>query len=255
MKLGWIATSLSLLCFSSGALARSPQLNIASAGPAPASRSGVQKLGREAYFYRPAGPSKARRPLMVLFHGAGMSAQSFLEGLRGEADRCGCLLLSIQSGGATWDTVGLVGRAGAGPASPDQLYGDDAGRVEVALAAAMKAEDVDPRSVIIAGFSDGASYGLSLAMANPSIFRGAIAIAPGFHLEPAAINPRQRLFIAHSAQDRILPFARTRDFTAAPLKRAGFDVRFRPFDGGHRIDRKVVAEGVDFVLGRQSVQG
>ena len=77
-----------------------------------------------------------------------------------------------------------------------------------------------------------------------------VAIAPGFHLEPAAINPKQRLFIAHSPQDRILSFARTRDDTVASLKRAGFDLRFRPFDGGHRIDRSVLADAVDFVLGR-----
>jgi phospholipase/carboxylesterase len=181
-----------------------------------------------------------------------MSGRAFLEGLRGEAGRCGCLLLSVQSGGATWDTVGLVARAGAGRVTPDRLYGADVGRVERALATALKAADADKRSVILAGFSDGASYALSLGMANPQIFRGVVAIAPGFHLEPAAIDPRQRLFVAHSPQDRILPFERTRDATVAPLKRAGFDIRFRAFAGGHRVDRKVLAEGVDFVLGRST---
>jgi len=104
--------------------------------------------------------------------------------------------------------------------------------------------------VILFGFSDGASYALSLGLANPQIFRGIVAIAPGFHLEPAAINPKQRLFIAHSPQDPILSFERTRDGIVGSLRRAGFDVRFRPFDGGHRIDRPILAEGVAFVLGR-----
>ena len=211
----------------------------------------MHAVGDGAFLYRPASVEASRRPLIVLLHGAGMSGRAFLENLRGEADRCGCLLLSVQAGGATWDTIGRVARAGAGRVTPDRLYGDDVGRVERALAAALKADDADRRAVILAGFSDGASYALSLGLANPRMFRGVVAIAPGFHLEPAAINPRQRLFVAHSPQDRILPFERTREGTVTPLKRAGFDIRFRPFDGGHRVDRKVLAEGVDFVLGRE----
>lgn len=239
-----------LLLAGSPAAARSPELNFPQAA-APSTKPGVVELGDGAFLYRP-GADAARRPVIVLFHGAGMSGRAFLDGLRSEADRCGCLLLSVQSGGATWDTVGLVARAGAGRVAPDRLYGADVGRVERALATALKAADADRRSVILAGFSDGASYALSLGMANPQIFRGVVAIAPGFHLEPATINPKQRLFVAHSPQDRILPFERTRDATVAPLKRAGFEVRFRPFEGGHRIDRKVLAEGVDFVLGRSA---
>jgi predicted esterase len=184
-----------------------------------------------------------------------MSARAFLEGSRGEAERCDCLLLSVQSAGATWDTVGLVARAGAGRVTADRLYGADTGRVERALGIALRSGDVDRHSVLLAGFSDGASYGLSLGIANPGVFRGVVAIAPGFHLEPAAIDPRQRLFVAHSPQDRTLPFARTRDATVGPLKRAGFNLRFRPFEGGHRIDPRVLAEGVDFVLGRERTKG
>jgi predicted esterase len=108
---------------------------------------------------------------------------------------------------------------------------------------------------MLAGFSDGASFALSLGLANPTIVRGVIAFAPGFHLEPAAINPRQRLFIAHSPTDKILSFDRTRDDTVASLKRAGLGVRFRPFEGGHRVDKSVLAEGVNFVLGRTAVGG
>ena len=182
-----------------------------------------------------------------------MSARSFLDGARAEADRCGCLLLSVQSKGATWDTIGLARiEARAGRTTIDRLFGEDTGRVEQALSAALRAEDADRRSVILFGFSDGASYALSLGLANPSLFRGVVAIAPGFHLEPAAINPKQRLFIAHSPQDRILSFDRTSYDTVASLRRAGFDLSFRPFDGGHRIDRSVLAEGVDFVLGRNA---
>ena len=108
---------------------------------------------------------------------------------------------------------------------------------------------------MLVGFSDGASYALSLGLANPAVVRGVIAFAPGFHLEPAAIDPRQRLFIAHSPTDRILSFERTRDDTVASLRKAGFDLSFRPFDGGHRVDRAILSEGVNFVLGRSTAAG
>ncbi len=241
LLLGWCAT----------AQARSPELQLAPWATAPSANAGTQKLGDNAFLYRPAKPSAAKRPLLVLLHGAGQSARAMLDGARPEAERCGCLLLAVQSKGATWDTIGFVRHAAkAERTTIDRLFGEDTNGVEQALSVALRAADVDRRSVILFGFSDGASYALSLGLANPQIFRGVVAIAPGFHLEPAAINPRQRLFIAHSPQDGILSFAHTRDDTVASLRRAGFDLRFRPFDGGHRIDRSVLADGVDFVLGR-----
>ena len=235
------------------ASARSPELSLPSAAAVPTSKAGIQKLGDHAFFYRPANPSTGRRPLLVMLHGAGQSARAMLDVARPEAERCGCLLLAVQSKGATWDTIGLVRQAAkGGRTTVDRLFGEDTNRMEQALGAALRAADADHRSVVLVGFSDGASYALSLGLANPSLFRGVVAIAPGFHLEPAAINPRQRLFIAHSPTDRVLGFERTRDGIVAPLRRAGFDLRFRPFDGGHRIDRLVLAEGVDFVLGQSA---
>ena len=248
--------TLACLLLISGAsigVARSPQLTLPTFKGAPVDKPGIQKLGEHAFFYRPAKPSIARRPLLVLLHGAGQSARSMVDGARAEAERCGCLLLAVQSKGATWDTIGLVRQAAkTGRTTVDRLFGEDVNRMEQALGAALRTADADHRSVVLVGFSDGASYALSLGLANPSLFRGVVAIAPGFHLEPAAINPKQRLFIAHSPTDRVLGFERTRDGIVAPLRRAGFDLRFRPFDGGHRIERSVLAEGVDFVLGQSA---
>ena len=247
-----VAVGALLLCCSPAA-ARSPEMTLASDVAAPAATPGVQKLGASAYFYRPTDTSKSPRPLIVLLHGAGMSARKFLDGARAEADRCGCLLLSVQSMGATWDTISLVGAASKnGHAKRDQLFGADTGRVEQALSVALRAADVDRRAVALAGFSDGASYALSLGIANPAIVRGVIAFAPGFHLEPAAINPKQRLFIAHSPTDKILSFERTRGDTVTSLRKAGFDLSFRTFGGGHRVDEALLSEGVDFVLGRSA---
>ena len=90
--------------------ARSPKLTLTASATAPNDKTGTQKIGDYAYFYRPAGGASGRRPLLVLLHGAGMSASSFIDGARAEGDRCGCLLLAVQSKGATWDTVRLSRR-------------------------------------------------------------------------------------------------------------------------------------------------
>ena len=254
--MNWRVAFGALLLCCSPAAARSPEMTLTSDAATPSALPGVQKLGANAFFYRPARASNSPRPLIILFHGAGMSARNFLDGARSEADRCDCLLLSIQSSGPTWDTIGLVSAASRyGSATRDQLFGADTGRVEQALSIALKAADADRRAVILAGFSDGASYALSLGLANPAIVSGIIAFAPGFHLEPAALNPKQRLCIAPSPTDKILSFERTRDDTVASLKRAGFDLRFRTFEGGHRVDRSILSEGIDFVMGRSASAG
>jgi predicted esterase len=251
MKARWPVAFLFLIAWSATGNARSPRLTLVASAIAPADKPGMQRLGEDAYFYRPADGANGPRPLLVLLHGAGMSGSDFIEGARAEADRCGCLLLSIQSKGLTWDTIRLVRRAAIdGTGDVYRLFGADTNRIEAALSVALRAGDADARSVLLVGFSDGASYALSLGLANQSTFRGVIAIAPGFYVEPPPSGPKQRLFIAHSPTDQVLPFSRTRDDIVAPLKRAGFNPRFRSFEGGHSIVRSVLAEGVDYALGR-----
>lgn len=133
----------------------------------------------------------------------------------------------------------------------DSLFGPDADRVERALASMLASPVVDRRRVVLIGFSDGASYALSLALANPHLVRAALAVAPGFHLEPGAIDPAQRLFIAHSPEDRVLSFENSRDRIVGSLRNAGFDPAFHAFRGGHVVDPAVVALGLEHVLGAE----
>lgn len=230
--------------------ARSPRLTVEAAPPVDVP-AGASQAGEGAFLYRPPGREDGPRPLLVLFHGAGGSARRMLERMIPEAERCGCLLLALQSQAATWDLVTATGaaRRRERPARLDSLFGDDAGRVERALSPLLASPIVDRQRIVLLGFSDGASYALSLALANPELVRGAVAIAPGFHLEPGTIAPSQRLFIAHSPDDRILSFAHSRDGIAGSLRRAGFAPVFHAFRGGHVVDPAVVALGVDHVLG------
>ena len=235
--------------------ARSPRLTLNQAPPGDLPE-GTSRAPDEAWLYRPPGLDGGPRPLLVLFHGAGQSARRMLDAMTPEARRCGCVLLAIKSLGATWDLITAMRQARGrdGSARLDSLFGPDADRVERALAASLAAPIVDRRRVVLVGFSDGASYALSVAIANPQLVRGAVAIAPGFHLEPGTIDPAQRLFIAHSPEDRVLSFANSRDRIAGSLRSAGFHPVFHAYRGGHVADPAVVATGIDHVLSEAAGQ-
>ena len=67
------------------------------------------------------------------------------------------------------------------------------------------------------------------------------------------VDRRQRIFIAHGRSDTVLPFAGTEDI-AEGLVRAGDNVRFRPFDGGHQIDPSSLTEALEWVFDRSGLQ-
>ena len=61
------------------------------------------------------------------------------------------------------------------------------------------------------GLSDGASYSLSIGMAYPDLFRTIVAFSPGYAFAPTRLDTKQRIFIAHSRRDPILPAENTRE--------------------------------------------
>jgi predicted esterase len=235
---------------SAPALARSPVLKLPSATSAEPLRAGTSIIDGVGLAYMPVAPATPA-PLLLLFHGAGMPASDMLEGVREQADQCGCALLAIQSEGPTWDlTLSLAGAMRKTRKDVSEIqFGSDANRVERGLAEVLSRAEIDHSHVIPVGFSDGAGYALSLALANPRLFRSAVAIAPGFVVPPARHDLRQRLFIAHGRADEVLPFEDARQAVVAPLERAGYDIRFRPFDGGHYIDRQALSDGIRQALG------
>ncbi|MGI8699408.1 MAG: alpha/beta hydrolase [Mycobacteriales bacterium] len=206
---------------------------------APAAGTGLHTLGldrgsRDGLLYVPAqaragGPA----PLLVLLHGAGGSARGGLEVLLPYADAAGLLLLSPDSRGRTWDMI-LGG------------YGPDVAYLDSALSAVLARAPVDTARMAIGGFSDGASYALSLGLANGDVFGAVLAFSPGF-MAPLESRGRPRVFVAHGAQDRVLPIDRCSRRLVPVLRRAGYDLSYREFDGGHGMPAGVVAEAVDWM--------
>lgn len=209
------------------------------AGAAPGAPTGVQALGRpgerETLLYVPSGYEALRpAPLVVSLHGAGGNANHGLALLQEFAESAGFLLLATSSRGRTWDVV-LGG------------YGPDVTATDRALGETFARYEVDPARLALAGFSDGASYALSLGLANGDLFSHLIAFSPGF-MAPAGQQGRPRIFVSHGTEDPVLPVDGTSREIVPRLERAGYDVRYLEFSGGHTVPQEVRREAVGWFL-------
>jgi predicted esterase len=165
------------------------------------------------------------RPLVVLFHGAGSSAAAGLGLLADEADAADVILLAPQSAGSTWDVI-------------ERGFGADVRRLDRALTSVFATCPVDGSRVVFGGFSDGASYALSLGIDNGDLARHLVAFSPGFSA-PAAPWGRPRILVTHGIHDAVLPIDRCSRRLVPRLRRAGYDVIYEEFEGGHEVTPQI----------------
>jgi phospholipase/carboxylesterase len=174
-------------------------------------------------------------PLLVMFHGAGGSADKVLPFLIDHAQQRKFLLMLPQSQFPTWDLV--IG--GNGP---------DLERLDKALAEVASRFAIDPTHLAFAGFSDGGSYALSVGVTNGDIASHIIVFSGGF-MSVFTQEGTPRIFIAHGLEDEQLPIETSARPHAEKLNAAGYDVTTVEFKGPHRIEPAVVALAMDFFLG------
>ena len=148
-----------------------------------------------------------------------------LETWRDFADRQGMLVLAPDSRAATWDMV-LGG------------FGPDITFIDQALAWVFERCAVDSARVYIAGFSDGASYALSLGLINGDLFNKVVAFSPGFIVAERRTG-RPAIFISHGLYDRVLPIDQTSRRLVESLKQGRYAVTFREYLAGHRVPTDV----------------
>ena len=200
---------------------------------------GLHPLGladqRDALLYVPAGyrPDQPA-PFVLSLHGAGGDEQAGLYPLRELVDGAGLVLLSPASRGATWDLL----RGG---------YGPDVAFIDRALTEAFTRCAVDPTRIGVGGFSDGASYALSLGITNGDLFRHILAFSPGF-AAPADERGSPRVFVSHGTHDEVLPIDVCSRRIVPLLRRAGYDVTYCEFDGGHTVPPDIAQEAVEWLL-------
>jgi phospholipase/carboxylesterase len=209
--------------------ARPPAVGAVMAHPEPGVRVLDLGPGNQVLLRVPPGTGDgAPVPLVVTLHGAGGDARAGLAPLVAPADAHRLLLLAPASRGSTWDVV-LGG------------WGPDVRRIDDALAAVFASFPVDPERLAISGFSDGASYALSLGLANADLFTHVLAFSPGF-LAPVEPTGTPSVYISHGRADQVLPIDRTTRRIVPRLRAAGIPVEVHEFDGPHIVPAEIAEE-------------
>ena len=142
-----------------------------------------------------------------MLHGAGGSGA----GVRfafAIAEELGVVVLAPDSRGRTWDAI-------HGKFGPDVTF------ISAALQHALARVAVDLRRLAVGGFSDGASYALSLGIANGDLFTHVLAFSPGF-IVPTQRRGKPAVFISHGTQDDVLPVAQTSQVIVPDLQNRGY---------------------------------
>lgn len=194
--------------------------------------------GRDSYLYVPETAAEGGPAALVLMlHGAGGHAHHGIGLLQALADETGAILLAPASRAVTWDVI-----AGG--------FGPDVETIDRALEMVFARHAVDPARLAIAGFSDGASYALSLGLTNGDLFTHVLAFSPGF-LRPAERRGKPPIYISHGTDDRVLPIDRCSRRIAPALREVGYEVTYREFDGGHTVPAELAEEALTWVAAEE----
>lgn len=216
---------------------RAPATGTIPASPGPV---GLQKLDlgsqRDSYIYvppqyRPDQPM----PLVLLLHGAGGHAHDALRILLHLADQAGLILVAPASNASTWDIIAR------------RRHGPDLALVDRTLEYVFTHYAVDPARIGIGGFSDGASYALTLGLANGTLFTHVLAFSPGF-IGPIEQQGMPEVFVSHGNADRVLAIDGCGRKIANELRAAGYPLLYREFQGGHEIPPDIAEDAIHWLL-------
>jgi phospholipase/carboxylesterase len=188
---------------------------------------------RDAVLRLPSPVPDGPMPFLLFLHGASGAGSRVIQRLGASPDDRGVAIAAPDSRDMSWDAI----RADFGP---------DVRFIDRVLAAAFAKVAVDPARLAIGGFSDGATYALSLGLINGDLFRRVVAFSPGFVVDGPA-HGRPTIFISHGRSDDILPIDDASRRIVPLLRARGCEVTFKEFDGGHEMPAPIVGEAMTWV--------
>ncbi len=221
-------------------LGGTPRLTVHPRAPTQPAPMGATALGlesgRDGILYVPSSyDPDTPAPLLVALHGATGRAENWAS-FYTDCESRGMIMLAVDSREYTWDRV-LGG------------FGPDVPFIDRALAFTFDRCLIDTDRIALGGFSDGASYALSLGPSNGDIFTHLLAYSPGFSVPSPPIIGSPRVFISHGRGDQILPVGGSRNEIVPTLRSLGYDVTYEEFDGRHELPLDIRALGLDWFVG------
>lgn len=205
--------------------------------PTETGSPGLQSLNldgqRDGLIYVPA-TYQGSQPIsmLLMLHGAGGDAEGALRIIQKWADTFSIIVLAVDSRNRTWDVI-ING------------YGPDITFIDQALAQLFNRYAINSSQLAIGGFSDGASYALSVGITNGDLFTHILAFSPGF-MAPAAQVGQPRVFISHGTEDTVLPINRCSRRIVPQLQQSKYDVLYREFSGGHTVPNTIAQEAMQW---------
>ncbi|MDG2333543.1 MAG: hypothetical protein P8Q97_04895 [Myxococcota bacterium] len=184
-------------------------------------------------------------PLITVFHGAGRQDEWLVKACQGAPEARQAFFLVPRSREPTWDLIA------GGDGQPDLEF------LEYAWDLIFRRYPIDGTRQVLMGYSDGASYALSLVLSNPGFFDAALCWAAGFAMmDRSAVGnqeKRTRFYLEYGTADELFSF----DQVALPmrenLERAGYEVEFSVDEGGrHWPSGSFQGEALDWYFGRES---
>lgn len=165
-------------------------------------------------------------PLFTVFHGAGRQDELLVRACRREPDARQAFFFVPRSVEPTWDLI-----VDSDPVDLEFL--------EYAWDLIYRRYPIDPDRQALIGYSDGASYALSLALSNPGTFAAVMAWAAGFVvLDRSAVDHpghKARIYLEYGTHDPLFPFEQIAVPMRDNLRRAGYDVTFSVDEGGRHM--------------------
>ncbi|MAI77561.1 MAG: hypothetical protein CL917_01325 [Deltaproteobacteria bacterium] len=162
-------------------------------------------------------------PLFTVFHGAGRQDEMLVKACRDEPEAREAFFFIPRSVAPTWDLI-----AGG--------QGEDFAFLEFAWDLIYRRYPIDPFAQCLIGYSDGASYALSLSLSNPGFFDAVLCWAAGFaSMDRRALgrtSRRTRFYLEYGTHDELFSFEQVARPMQEQLKKAGYTVEFSIDEGG-----------------------
>ena len=213
--------------------------------PSPLGEVRIQQGAGSAVLLTPSTLEPGRTyPLFTVLHGAGRQDKMLTKACQGQPDEREAFFLIPRSVEPTWDLI-VGGEA------------TDISFLAYAYDLIYRRYPIDPNRQVLIGYSDGASYALSLAISNPRLFEAAMCWAAGFvMLDPSAAtpdDPKPSIYLEYGTHDELFPFERIALPMKENLTKAGYPVEFSVDEGGrHWPSGTFQGEALDWYFSRKT---